>query len=503
MGLESGVVVSVAVVSSGGGRLPDIIVTPLESECLHETYSVDAELGERPGAIADFLAWMRAGIEISTGARINIALSETITLEGGKRHKVHIVIHPAPGSSLTEAQLGDAIGELQNMHPDDVMCCDWQRTYDGESVADCLQQRVVVKEAWLPYTGWLEEILAASAGMSAKYDVTKVVVSSNPQQRLLRFVFPRAGVVQVRVTHDNIPGALQEMCGAIRAAGYNILSSRLSRTPPPDRGGSISVLVAACEPMEEASREALYTRLKSLPRKYKIENVQLSDGQAATDSLFVRPKRSEIAFIDARMNDLRNDVRKNAASAFLAQRQTEPIGFVFISRRSIDNSSSVFDEYVRSIKCIREAIEAAGAAVVEAPNNQADDARIYEAVFPRMWASDACVVLALDEMGGGTLSTSIGHEIGVFAGRGRPHKVFVAQSRDADPLVGFGNFVGHILMQYPDGDAAFAKDNPHSLYGRVKAWLASNLPRSARRPLGVERRRRQSTEARLADEGDQ
>ena len=67
------------------------------------------------------------------------------------------------------------------------------------------------------------------------------------------------------------------------------------------------------------------------------------------------------------------------------------------------------------------------------------------------------------------MSVSIGHEIGFFAGRNRPLKVFVTSSREQHPV--FGNIVGKNRITYPDGDAAFVDDDPDALYCRVKAWL--------------------------------
>src|SRR5262245_4287314 len=79
LGLETGAEVSIGLVTSTGARagLPDIIVTPLQTEFLNHTYKLELDLGERAGAVADFLTWLGESIEEATGNNVNIVLSET------------------------------------------------------------------------------------------------------------------------------------------------------------------------------------------------------------------------------------------------------------------------------------------------------------------------------------------------------------------------------------------------------------------------------------------
>jgi len=128
------------------------------------------------------------------------------------------------------------------------------------------------------------------------------------------------------------------------------------------------------------------------------------------------------------------------------------------------------------VKEIVRAIEACQCAVIEAANpgkdeNRYYDIQVYRAVFSRLWASDACAVLALNEDGTGHLSLSIAHEIGFFSGRNRPLRVFTSITRDKDPV--FGNIVGMNRSTYADGDAAFVPDGVDCLYLVAKRWVES------------------------------
>lgn len=478
LGLETGSEVSIALVHSGNdqGKLPDIIVSPLQSEYLGKTYTLEVELGERTGAVADFLSWLGDSIEIETGNKVNIVLSETITLEGRNKHKMHIVLEPTLGTALELAELSGVVKKIAQQHSSDILFWDLEAIYKADQLNPILQQKVQVNNGWLKYDGWMKRILERYPSAKDEYDLTKVVVSSNPQQRLLRFIIPRPGVIEIRVPHQNRPGALREISNVVRQAGYNILSSRLSRTPPAGFAASTSVFVAACEPLNSRdNQQELRNKLLSIDTKFMIENVKISAGRHAEKTLYLTPRRREMVQIDPDIADDRASVRKDISAQFYAKYNRQPRMFVFVSRRFIKKSEGkAHDEQIRTLKKIIEAIEDSECAAIEAADPGHNEGKyyddyVYKAVFARLWAGDACLVLALDEHQTGRLSVSIGHEIGFFAGRNKPLKVFVTSSREQDPV--FGNIVGKNRITYPDGDAAFVDDDPDALYGRVRAWL--------------------------------
>jgi len=479
LGLETGSEVSIALVHSGNdqGKLPDIIVSPLQSEFLSKTYTLDVELGERTGAVADFLSWLGDSIEAETGNSVNIVLSETITLEGRNKHKMHMVLEPAVGAALEQSALHAVVDKIAKLHDSDILFWQLEPIYKADKLNPILQQQVRVDNGWLKYDGWMKRINERYPSARSDYDLTRVVVSSNPQQRLLRFIIPRPGVVEIRVPHHNRPGALREISNVVRNAGYNILSSRLSRTPPIGFAASTSVFVAACEPLKtQGDQQDLKRELLSINTRFMVENVVISTGRPAEKTLYLTPRRREMVRIDPDIATDRDNVRMDISNQFFAKYNRRPRMFVFISRRFINKAThrEAHDEQTRTLKKIVEAVEGAGCAAIEAGDPGHRDAKyyddyVYRAVFARLWAGDACLVLALDENRKGQLSVSIGHEIGFFAGRNRPLKVFVTSSREQDPV--FGNIVGKNRMTYPDGDAAFVDDDPDALQGRVKTWL--------------------------------
>lgn len=483
LGLATGSEVSLALVQSdsAGRRMPDIIVTPLQSEYLHQTFTLEVELGERAGAVADFLSWFGERIARDSGNNINIVLSETITLEGRQKHKIHIVVEPALNPTLDLALLTKIVDAIAREHPNDILSRKLQPTYSAEHPKYVLQQKIRVDSGWLKYDGWMQRIVERYADIIHEYDVDKVVVSSSPDQRLLRYIIPRKGVIEIRVPHRNKPGALKAISNIIREANYNILSSRLSRTPPsPYVTASTSVFVAACEPLEDGVPvQDLKNRLSlQIDTSFMIDKVSTSVGRHAADSLFLTPKRTERVELDAVIAAQRDKVRTEAAQDYYSRYGTQPNRFVFLSRRFLDKAknASTFEEQRKTVAKIRDALESARCAVIDAADpgqdaNRYIDDNVYTAVFSRLWASDACLVLALSDDGTGSVSLSLAHEIGFFAGRNKPIKVLVSASRERDPV--FGNTVGKNRIVYCDPPTAYIDDEENSIYRLVHVWGAA------------------------------
>lgn len=487
LGLETNSEVSIALVHGGGSGdgLPDIVVTPLQSEFLNRTYTLDVELGERPGAVSDFLTWLGDGIAQKRGNDVNIVLSETITLEGRNKHKMHIVLEPSSeDSTINKTKINEIMDELKIAHAD-IIKYRTEPVYDAAAMNYMLEQTAPVQNGWIHYGDWKKTILERYPDAESVYDLSRMVVSSNPDQRLLRYIIPKKGVIELRVPHRNRPGALREISQVIGSQNFNILSSRLSRTPPLNRTAKTSVFVAACEPLDgnnqssEENLERLRIRLRSIDTKYSIDTISISKGRAAEKTLFLTPNRRELVQIDPDIAVDRAKVREEIAARFIGKYNSYPKKFIFISKRFIDSGQTTkkhYDEQERSISVMVKAIEDGGCAVIEAANpgkdeNRYYDIQVYKAVFSRLWASDACAVLALNEKGTGELSLSISHEIGFFSGRNRPIKVFTSSSRDKDPV--FGNIVGMNRITYSDGDGAFVNDSVDSLYQCVRRWIES------------------------------
>jgi hypothetical protein len=423
-------------------------------------------------------------IASETVNKVNIVLSETITLEGRKKHKMHLVLEPASDESVVEQdQLKRVIEHIKENHSPDVLSYHLEPVYSSNDLQVLSQQSVPVYQGWLKYGDWKSKILETYPEAEKTYDLTRMVVSSNPQQRLLRFIIPKKGVIELRVPHRNRPGALREISNVIRTLNYNILSMRLSRTPPPNKTPKTSVFVAACEPLQngdDPSRTniALIQSLRQIDPRYSIDSgVSISFGKAAEKALFLTPNRREMVSIDPDIAADRARVKQEVVASFIQRFKVPPRRFVFLSRRFFEDRPECrehFREQALAIKTIIKAAEDAGCAIIEAADpglgeNRYYDLQVYKAVFSRLWASDACAVLALHECGTGELSMSIAHEIGYFAGRNRPLRVFVTNGRDKDPV--FGNIVGMNRITYADGDAGFVETERNSLYQRARIWF--------------------------------
>ncbi|GEM_PF-6641290 len=324
LGLQTGAEVSIMLVQSntGGEGLPDIVVTPLQSEYLDATFALEIELGERAGAVTDLLAWLGDGIAQRCSNNMNIVLSETITLEGRNKHKMHVVMEPASDKSdILESQIRQIMEEIQQSHAD-VLNYRINPVYQLDKLSFMLQQTVPVKHGWIRYGDWKKRIQEKFPNADEVYDLSRVVVSSNPDQRLLRYIIPKKGVIELKVPHRNRPGALREISRVIGGQGYNILSSRLSRTPPTERTAKTSVFVAACEPLKaggqvkETDFNELRSKLRAIDSKYSIDAITINEGKLAEKSLFLTPKRKELVQIDTEIAVERAQVREEASTKF-------------------------------------------------------------------------------------------------------------------------------------------------------------------------------------------
>lgn len=485
LGLESGSEVTIALVQSESeskeSRLPDIIVTPLQTNFLHRTFVLDVEMPERAGAVANFLSLLGEAIFARTGNAVNIVLSETITLEGRQRHRMHLVLEPTPQSATGPEEIHSVVDTVRESSDIEGLKVTLRPILEGQQRPSfLLEQKVRVENGWIQFTGWIKKIERTYENLMSDYDISRVVVSSSPEQRLLRYIIPKRGVVEIRVPHNNTPGALLQISKAIHSANYNILSSRLSRTPPRNFAASTSVFVAACEPLDlSCSASEIVRRLEAIKSGYMIADVGVTHGREAEKSRYLTPRRREIVQLDDRIATEKLRVREEAGQDYARRHDgRRPRLFVFVSRRFISQSphKQTHKEQAKLLKFIGQTLENQECAVIWAPNpsntsKTASDDQVHTAVFSHLWAADACLVLALHEDGSGTLSLSMAHEIGFFSGRNRPFKVLVSQSREKDPV--FGNTVGKNRAVYADGPAAFQKEDEHSISAILSSWIRS------------------------------
>ena len=102
-------------------------------------------------------------------------------------------------------------------------------------------------------------------------DLSRAVISSDTELRMLRFVFPLRGSFSLRINHHDEHGALKTIVDTIAAHNVNILSAVLSR----GRTSSHTALLSAiCEPNEGKSgihqNESLIAALEQLPTVVEV-----------------------------------------------------------------------------------------------------------------------------------------------------------------------------------------------------------------------------------------
>lgn len=488
LGLRSGAEVSLALCRGSGRRrrLPDIVVTPLNTASLESSCSIEVVVRERAGAVAEFLAAFGEAVIRLSNNSVNIALSDTITLEGRDRHKINLVLEPARGMAIGLPEIEAVVREVSvSRLPREASIVGPIPLRDVKLGKLTAHRKYTVDGGWIKAQEWHDELRRAYPELSTEYDLGRLVASCNPDQRLLRFVVPRLGVIEIKVPHFDIPGALRGIVAAVHSSGYNVLSSRLSRAAPFPHSSSNSVFVAACEPLRRSvSSKALEKALRKVEPKFGVSpSITISEGRRASDTVYLKPRRREVVDLDPYMIGLRDQAKVDVDEQFFRTYETFPARRVFLSTRFINESaeSKIIDEQSRTIRKITDVLGRLGCAVVDASirassAGKASDDYVYSAVYPKLWASDACLVLALSEDGSGKLSPSIGHEIGFFAGRARPWTVLVSRGRDVDPV--FGNIVGKNRLVYANCPTGLNDGAQNSIAAVLGAWVKSSLIRS-------------------------
>lgn len=477
------------------GRIPDILVTPLTSHKLKQTFSVEISVPESQGAVREVLASLN-------GTDANVVLSDTLTREGREDHTINLVMEPAV--KMKPETFHNHLARVLKRWK--VKRDDIRPVFDA---ADLLPQPPLrVQNGILPPFSWRELITRDYRDRVDSYDLRKVVVSSNPDRRILRYIFPIRGVVQLDIPHNNVPGALEAITGAINSAGYNILSSRLSRTPRFPMNDQMSVFVAVCEPVSpaaEADNAEDAARLRAEVKRIVLEADKNfiavprklnSFGRKSSDTRYSLPRGAQIVLppesllrkiqeekklaeelyrtefdedrlvAKHRLNDALNaphKVGKKAAEqiesckraladidARRAKYGANPRKLIFLSHRFVEHRENAVPEIVRehtqSIEIIRKAIKDAGCFAFTLPAPW-DREMTADAIFPSLWAANACLVLALDEKGSGAPSLSQAHEYGFFMGQRKKAFMLVAQSR-LDQTHALGNLDGFVRLTY-------------------------------------------------------
>ena len=250
LGLKTGTPVYVAAVISntpsrrGQGRVPpDIIITPLRYSGLHQTFSITIDLKEGKGAIGKVLDII--------SINFNIALMETVTIDQRQKHRITMILEPI------------------NMNNDEfidinIMIIDLKKSLSAIEGIDIKPHLILANKEVKFEEGDISEVINGYVDITKiidfinenygdlknKFDLKKLVISSNPDARFVRYIFPKIGVFQARISHEDLPTAMKTLTQTLGNLKYNILLSRISKSGSYNKNRyQKSETVLICEPI--------------------------------------------------------------------------------------------------------------------------------------------------------------------------------------------------------------------------------------------------------------
>lgn len=431
-------------------RLPDILVSPLNPRSFHEITTVTMSYDEGIGTLADVLDHIQPPV--------NIALADSVTLERRDKHRINLVLERAQGGQNEDyqekrsqfiRQFSWAPGEPDyKLIPDQI--------YESEQ-AIFGARSTKVTEGEINIGNLLRQIEEEHGSIAGQYDFSKVVASSNPDQRLIRYIVPRKGVVTLRIPHEDVPRVLHSVAKGIADRNYNILCSRLSRAR--SKHENSSTFVAECEPMNP--RADPNKLLRDLTNNQQIYEGTFRDGVPARDILYPKPPGS----INIRPHP---HYRENIAAMKGQLRGKKPL---FLSRRFVEyktEDANIKQTYEKVLREIRAGAELAGWEALEAPPVETGGL-IDQAVFPSLWLSQALLVLAFLEDASGGVSPNQANELGFALGQNEPAAILVDETKRRD-LSELSNYAGRTLLTY-SLSTAFDPAEPSSIREQIRRWL--------------------------------
>jgi hypothetical protein len=459
LALESGTHVYVALTEPKEDRPGDILVSVLDPTHWDKIFRIRCYYEERPGVVAKVFG-------VVASHKWNIALAETVTVDGGRSHAVDLFCEPS-GWPTIDPDISPLVEELRQSGFQVE-----RQALLGPARPQILWTRVgEVRSGWvvnkegqgLP---WRVEVEHQIAGLKRtdQFDLSKLVVSADTEKRFLRCVVPRVGVRNVIIEHADEPGALSELTTALQRAGLNVLSSLLKRGGAQARN---AVLVAVCEPSVLPSTNGvtqvqqldadITEQVKNIPCVYRAD-IAITSGKQPRTVIYSR-RRDDVVItvprhLKPRVLDRRASLDRKKVSIFLSQR--------FIGGRP----ESYADE-------VRKVLKENGCNVVQASIRNGGIQTSFDEVSAAMWASNAGIVLVAcpDDHKDAAFSLNLAHEFGFFQGQGKPLLVLVENDTkviaDLDQLT---NVKGVTAPRF-SRDQAFHASNPQSIASKIAEWL--------------------------------
>lgn len=247
LGLLNDTSVYVAMVSGSQRKVPEIVVSVLDPEKWGYVLTVECKRVDEPGMILSVLSVISGGGHNEVPLNLNIALSESVTVDGGDSHHITLVCEPAAFAkgdiSIDEkrALIGTRLDELG---------------FKDVSVEPLFREtpKVIQSIASQVENGWIrrlnlqDKIALAAPEIPSYIDLEHVVVSADTDRRLLRYVFPHKKAKALEIIHADEPGQYLKIMEVLQLQNVNVLSGLIRRGGVKHNRASY---LAVCEPRDE------------------------------------------------------------------------------------------------------------------------------------------------------------------------------------------------------------------------------------------------------------
>ncbi len=478
LSFSEGTTVNLAIVRPSGRPAGDIIGSVLPPKKLPLIRRVTVLATDKRGVLSEVARLIPTAL--------NIALCETVTINGGRDHYIDMFVEPANEQielkdydamiSALRVELGKFYGqasviplthetqELPLIHKE--LDLGWLTTAH-------------VKDGWITNTDWRDRLQLFDRNLGEKIDLNSVVVSAETSRRMIRYTFPRHGAFTYVSRAYDLPQAFRAQTSVIRDAGLNVLASLIKR------GGRLdekhSTLIAVCEPAEELSISAedatRFIEQKSAEIKQRLE--RQIEFQEFDFKIKINPKRGaeSLIYVTRRTDRIVRPSRQVQEEILEARKKLKiPPGAtpVFIAQRFHDEATLAGQH----IKELHEALKENDCLPVIALPEPGQLHFAWHQVFVRLWNCAGCIAAVF---GGspefedkGTTSLSIAQEFGFMLGQGKPSTILVPSGGYDDTTRPWANINGLVISTY---SSKYAMDRAHkdSIFQTVTKWVEQDL----------------------------
>ncbi|WP_297515960.1 ACT domain-containing protein [uncultured Caulobacter sp.] len=483
LGLQSGARAYVGVTRPSENHPPDIILSPIALEKLPYCYKLITSHTEEKLSFNAVLG------EIKSFSIINIAIADSVTIEGRTRHVSTLVLEPVAYPPEGSTRINNQKFQLENYVEEldkavrKIESALNARFGAGAAIIKRIEAPsnyleiypVYMKNGFIQNSSWyhLSSKNMPKSPVGDLYNTRFVVCSGNTENSYIRYIFPAKDSLEISISHRDISGALFAVTSLIGESGFNILSSRLSRTPPKGLNTEISRFVAVCEPQPDRTADNCMSMLSSKLDTLMKENKNLRHGISKPN---IKPVIQAAKSVFLSRADGRT-ISMPAQFSYATDRIIEKRDFSGDNRIKIFLCYKFFgrpgDPNVLLIDAFKDIIKQEDMHWVDASIDEENDTT-YDYIQASLWMSDACIVLAFNEEGRkytGNLSVNQTHEIGFMHGQMKPFKIVVHQDRFGQAR--FSNLPDHQFLTYKDDATAALPKHPDYIGRKLKTWLQS------------------------------